>query len=517
MKNMKRLIALTIVFVIAFTLISCTDKPKVTEFSEGGKPFNDKITISIMMPSHVNAPYNSEWKALEYIQESTGTRLNITAIPADYQTKVALAYIAPDTTPDLIIGDSKQFADLFAEQKSVIAIDDYMDIMPNYTKFWNSIPKEEREELLMYRKASDGKTYFPQLYGTHDVKNLKTWMYRKDIFDKHNLKTPETTGELYDAAVKLKEIYPNSYPVLIRNFFTNGVNTIGPEWKPYFTWNAYYDFKNEKWCYGSQEDTMLEIIKYFKKLYDETLIPPNFITMAAADYNELVYNNRTFMFPQFFVQIELLNNKNRKTNPEFTIAPMLPPRAENGQGTNKLYKHNIDPTGYQICNTGNKDRIKKTIRFIDWFYSDEACELLSWGKKGETYEIIDGKKKFILDEFEDVSNKYGFQTYGIGLRLEKEAVLSYYSEKSQKDLKTVLGNIEDKYNPAQWLGFTSDELSTKNDIGAAVDTYAQEMINKFLIGNEPLSKWDSYVTNLNEMGIDELLESYKSAYDRVKQ
>ena len=44
-----------------------------------------------------------------------------------------------------------------------------------------------------------------------------------------------------------------------------------------------------------------------------------------------------------------------------------------------------------ICNTG-KEKNRNAIKFMNWLYSDEAMELTSWGKAGETYEVVDGKR-----------------------------------------------------------------------------------------------------------------------------
>lgn len=516
MKNIRRLIALVMSLIMIFTLISCSTKPQKSEVAENGKLFKEPTDISIMMISHPISPYNENWIAWEYVREATNANIKINAVPVDFDVKVALAFASKDALPDLMVFDRKSLADQYAEQQAIIAIDDYEDIMPNYTAMWNSIDKDERDALLMYRKSSDGKTYFPQEYGSHELTNLKTWIYRKDILDENNLKAPVTTDDLYNLAVKLKKIYPDSYPICLRNFFENGVNTFGPTWKQYFTWGAYYDYNNKTWCYGSREDTMLEIIKYFNKLYNEKLIPPNFVTMTANNWRELVYNNRAFIFPQYFVQIDLLNKANRSVNPKFTVAPMTPPRANNGIGISKMCKYNIDPSGYVICNTGDKKRITNAIKFVDWGYSNEACELLSWGKEGETYNIVNGKKKFLLGENEDIRNKYGFQTSGLTECLYKEAVKAAYSDDACKNLDFVLKNVEDKYNPAEWLSFTSEELNAKKDIEASINTYAQQTISKFLIGQEPLSNWDSYVAELNKMGVDELMKIYETAFNSVK-
>lgn len=37
---------------------------------------------------------------------------------------------------------------------------------------------------------------------------------------------------------------------------------------------------------------------------------------------------------------------------------------------------------------------------------------------------------------------------------------------------------------------------------------------KFVVGQEPLTKWDDYVKMINKMGLDEMLKIYQDAYDR---
>ena len=83
-------------------------------------------------------------------------------------------------------------------------------------------------------------------------------MYRKDIFESFNLKVPETLDEVYDAALMLKELYPSSYPVCLRDGLER-INMIGPAFKPCFNYGAYM-ISRIKWSYGAAEPTMLEII-----------------------------------------------------------------------------------------------------------------------------------------------------------------------------------------------------------------------------------------------------------------
>ena len=91
-----------------------------------------------------------------------------------------------------------------------------------------------------------------------------------------------------------------------------------------------------------------------------------------------------------------------------------------------------------------------------------------------------------------------------------------FSEEQRESTDFITTYIEKGYNPAQWVGFNEEEEAVRAELGAALKTYSQEMISKFLLGTEPLSKWDGFVSTLNEMGVDELLGAYESAYNRVK-
>lgn len=513
MKKFKKSIAFILALCIMATLAACAGNGTQQEVSDTLEGAN----IRVVIPSHPNWPYRDEWKVLEYIKEATGANIEVTAYPsADYTTKMSLMMADPENIPDLICMPDMGYVTPYVSQGAFIAVEDVSDKMPNYTAFWSSLPEDETDRMLSMRRSADGKTYFPQVYGRQNTINLRAWLYRKDIFEKHNLKTPETTDEMYEVAKQLKEHYPDSFPICLRGFFGNGVGVIGAEWKPNFTYGVYYDFANDEWCYGGAEDTMLDVVTYFKKLSDEKLIPPNFVNISGGEWSELVHTNRTFMFPQYQVQMDVLNAESRINNPEFTMAAMVPPRANTATGQNLLGKWNVDPCGYVICNSRDERRISNAVALLDWFYSDEACELLSWGKEGETYELVNGEKKYILEDGEDVRCVYGFQTNSFICRIEPEAVMESFSDEQRNSTEFLLEHTEKEYNPARWVGLNEEEAAVRDTTGVEIDMYMEEMLSKFLLGTEPLSKWDEYVTNIKEMGVDKLLAAYESAYNRVK-
>ena len=61
---------------------------------------------------------------------------------------------------------------------------------------------------------------------------------------------------------------------------------------------------------------------------------------------------------------------------------------------------------------------------------------------------------------------------------------------------------------------SSEAQSELSTIRENIDTYKAEMQTKFIMGIEPLSNFDSYLDNLNQRGVDKLVNYYQEAYDR---
>ncbi|MBQ6846943.1 MAG: hypothetical protein IJO61_07410, partial [Oscillospiraceae bacterium] len=232
---------------------------------------------------------------------------------------------------------------------------------------------------------------------------------------------------------------------------------------------------------------------------------------------ELITSDRGFIFPDYQTRIDFFTPLVRTKNPEFTLTAMVPPIMNEETGTHNLAKFNLDTYGLVLCNTKDDARIKNAAAYLDWMYSDEAEELLSWGKEGETYNVVDGKRIYITDETGAQPNTlYGFSLPGTVARFNPDAVDAFESELVGESRNITLEYIEEEVNPTMWLATNDEEDAVIAQEGTAIQTYTKEMISKFVLGQEPLSKFDEFVATLNEMGLEKLLAAYESAYNRVK-
>ena len=64
------------------------------------------------------------------------------------------------------------------------------------------------------------------------------------------------------------------------------------------------------------------------------------------------------------------------------------------------------------------------------------------------------------------------------------------------------------------LNPTTEENSEQSTLFNAIDTYADEMYYKFIIGEESLDNFDQYVDTIRNMGIDRVLELKNTQYQR---
>jgi len=509
-KSVKRLLALLCAAALMLGVTACTAG------GDGAGDAEEVTSLSVLLGSHSSYPYTEDWVIWDYLKEITGIDLEITAIPGEnFATKIPLMMASPETFPDLMHTWMKETVDDYALTGAYMSFDDNLDKMPNYSKFLDNLSDKEYEELTAQHTSGDGKMYSAITKGRSGASGY-TWMYRKDIFEKHGLEVPTTAEEMYQVAKKLKELYPDSYPLCFRDGLGKFIGW-GPAWQNDFTFRVFYDYKTGEWKYGTREPVTRDMVEYFLKLKEENLVPPDYITMPSKSWEELMTTDRGFITMDYVVRIDFFNDASRGQNPEFTMALMAPPIPDVETGRARVVKMNNDLAGFCVLNTGNEARIARSFEFIDSLYTDKAYELLSWGKEGETYEVRDGVRKFILEGDDTPQRKYGFFTHGTCQWVDPAANEESYSAEQVKAFRELEKYIEDHSNPDTWITFTDEEADKLANYTDDIEAYAQEGLSKFLLGQRPMSEWDSFIAGFEEMGVDEMLDVYRSAFARFQK
>jgi len=441
-------------------------------------------------------PAKPDWPVWKWVKEKT----NIT-VKQETQTgpeSLALA-IASGDMPDvfaLYTGEAQKYG----PQGAFLDLSKHLDKMPNVKAFLESHPD------VVHRMTSPGGEMYQLINDGAGAGNQMVWFYRDDILEQNSLKEPQTWDELYETAKKLKSLYPDSYPFVFRHGL-NTLNTFGPSFG--FYPGIYEDKATGKMKYGATDPNFKKMIEYLNKFHTEGLIPPDWLTMDYKAWTQFITTNKSFITVQYIGQIETMNTELKDGQHLRFMAPPI------GVGDKPyLPRGNYENLGFSISSkTKNLDAV---LRYLDFAYSKEGTDILSWGKEGETYSVDNGTRKITptVKEANDLRKETGIMTAGTYGQFDYNAIMSM-SNDNEKYTYTEAAKYQFPVNnvlPA----LTPEEKSTITTTEEQVQKYYETSITKFILGETPLTQWDAFISELNKLGLQEVLDVYQTAFDRVK-
>lgn len=63
---------------------------------------------------------------------------------------------------------------------------------------------------------------------------------------------------------------------------------------------------------------------------------------------------------------------------------------------------------------------------------------------------------------------------------------------------------------------TAEELDTISSITSDLTTYSEELLTKLVLGQQSMDDWDTYMADLERLGLDQLIEINQARYDRAQ-
>lgn len=545
---MKRAISLLLVFLLAVGMLAgCGKETKdtadtkdgaVTQAPEGKEPLAFKVMTVNFGEAPTGKLANDAW--LAQMEKLMGRKLNIDfeyVAMADYGEKLKIM-LASGELPDLVTawGITQQDIFNYGGNGTFVDLSANMDKLPIYKKYLDSA-----KDSLGSLYSSDGK-----LYGFYSVQAgwqnysggsnelLYGTAVRKDILDKNGLEVPQTIDDLYNVAKKLKEIYPDKYPI-----------TQTAQWLPpmtalananHFSCNfqsTAFDgrsYDGTSFVYSPLSDAYKEALMEMNKWYSEGLISPDFFTqddgdgsIAAGDamlvptiwYGQPAYWNHDYPDQNWVYLPGLENSKYGK------------PWVFNKGSADDV---RILPNWSVLVNAKSKN-VDDLLTFMDFQMDDSIKDILNWGVEGKTYTVTDGAKHFTQEYLNDTesNNKYGIGTgssrSGIFPQIQdmnpqlEGALKQDFIFNGKTVTSTVPGFVKDNFDNSQAaIGstiivdpLTTDEAEEYANIMTPINTYAAEQMAAFISGSRSFDEWDKYVKELNDMGdIQKAMDIYNS-------
>jgi putative aldouronate transport system substrate-binding protein len=284
----------------------------------------------------------------------------------------------------------------------------------------------------------------------------------------------------------------------------------------------YKDPQSAKIAYGPTQPQYKEYLATMAKWYKEGLIDPEYASIDNKSLNAKIQGDLVGS-TYGYVGASLGNNTKaaRAKLPNFTLTGVTPPIGPSG----KAYNHaadRIQKVGLSAVITKTSKYQKEVAQLMNYLYSEEGQTLLNWGIEGKSYTVDNGKKQFTDGILKNTEGKapaqavfqYAFPAQGftkvmdfepykqinLGLPEQVEAVQNWAKGDTGLNVPT--------------LSFNSEESSKLPTIMNDINTYKSEMVTKFIMGVEPIDKFDEFVKKIKDMKIDEATKINQAAFDR---
>ncbi len=533
----KFLFLISFLSIIAFTLVACdnsekTDGDKKADVPESkaamdnysvGDTFKAKeeFTIPMLYSDHPNYPYKKDWLLFEEIKKRTNVNLDMTIVPmSDYGQKRSLLissgdapYIIPKTYP----GEEVPFV----SSGTILPISDYVDFMPNYKE---KVEKWEIEPFLEGLRQDDGKYYV--LPGLHeDVWPDYSLAIRTDILDELGLEMPTTWDELETVLEKMKEAYPDVTPFSDRWEFKSTLGFAATSFGTTAGWGLgsalNYDKDKDEFVFGPATEGYKEMVSYFRELVEKGLLDKESMTQDDDQAQKKFVNGESFVLgtnSQTIVDYRKdMNDILGEDN--FAIKKIVVPGGPAGQvmGGSKL------ENGIMLSSKVKDDpNFEAILQFVDWlWYSDEGQEFAKWGVEGVTYTKDENGKRTLTDDVNYVglnpdgtkalNADFGFSGGNFAYGGTTELLHSMFSEE-EIEFQDAMAETKEVVLPDPPIRYDEMELEQSTLLSTPLKDFVDTATYEFILGDRDIAKWDDYVNELKNMGMQDYVDLANEVY-----
>ena len=568
-KGLKKFLAMGLATVLAVgSLAGCGEKTESdkkastksgsaatsTGSSTSGVALNDagtypivkdgKLELSVFTLSMPNVQDFETNDFTKFLEEKTGIHIKfVTAGRDEYEEKLNLLLQSGDY-PDVILGGAPNLAKYGVKEGVIIPLDDYLTEknVPNYLKLVANYDINKTKE-------ADGKIY--SLGGVNDCYHCqfarRMWVNQKYLKEM-GVEIPTTTEEFKNVCKKFLEYKKGGIAVAgaAQGWHTRmqdwlmGAFTFVPGKSATLNARDYVVLNDEtkKVETVANSDAYKEGLKYMRDLYKMGAIYDGNFTQTSEQLRTLAnQEDEPVLFFTAGVNSDIIDpDSNNKLYRNYV--PMAPIKGPDGtQIAWTIHNSGFNSGGF--CITDKCQNIEAALRWVDFFYSETgdlcsqygADEGQDWvlhpkgkvGLNGEPalYEVLNLYSSDPQNhDWQDVGLRVAPAPYRLGQAVDAN-VDPYSPAGLEKLLYDTSKNLYEPYaNNTKLLNLS--ELKLTDEESTAVSTMAVELEKiieensvAFITGTKDIdAEWESYKDAINKAGIEEILKTYQTAYDR---
>ena len=490
----------------------------------------EKITLTYWYP-HGNSIGNladfNDSEFFQWMEEKTNIHIDF-VVPAvgEEGQRFKDLFLDPESMPDIMYTapasqNYRDGMDAAIDDGYILDLRDYLDLMPNYVSWLNSIPTAKKDALTDSGKMYGFWSFWDNMEKGYADQGISI---RKDFLDKVGEEIPETYEDWERVLTKFKDELGIEAPYYTSKYGIDyGEFMAGYGIAPYF-----YQVDGEV-KYGPMQDEYKEYLTMLHDWYEKGLLDPDFSTRqstgVAAD-NDMILNDKIGALIDWGTRMTDAYISRGATNPEFYAVACKQPKksASDPDPAYRIVSNNFhDLQSVCVLINANSEHIEEAIKWVDSFYAKDVYLNANYGIDSEEgvvwYAAEDGHR--IGDYDFRYSNPDGLDSATVAAKywsknppIRVEAAQIEQMPEDRAASYGVWSTYESKNFIPTTMTMTTDETSEYAQYYTDIETFVQEANVKFINGEKSLDEYDSYRDTLKSMGIETCIKLQQAALDR---
>lgn len=511
-----------------------SDKAELDYTNELSLPISEDGTELTMLTTAVNLMgdlgnlginnYN-DFEYMQKLEELTGVHVETNEVNFFTASEQYNVILASGDYPDLIknLGSyySTGLSGALSDDIILNLTDDLSEYAPNYNHLIHSNPGETRYYL------TDGMVL--QFMGTYDSYiNNQGLVLRKDWLEACGLDVPETYDELHDVLAAFKDkyncstaIYMNKnctitnltegYNVAAYNVSGSGGNGGSGAALPYFVEDGVVK------C-SFLEDGYRDYLTMLHDWYEEGLMDSDFVSIEYDPFSS--YLSGQITSDQMGVWCTSGEGIDNYTVPVVCMASPVQNKGDKQHLTEMTLAPADDITAISISSACEDPEI--AMAWLDYWFSEDGIAFYNFGLEGADYTLDENNTPKFTDAV--VNNEFGLSASNYmrcrcAFGTMPSLMLRYRSAYLNSDLVNEAwdvwtSNLDGTMAISSNVTMTTEQKEAESYKASDIMTYANQMISQFANGDIDIdAQWDTFISNLKDMGIDECIKLEQAAYD----
>lgn len=462
------------------------------------------------------------WQETPFVQkwaEETGVDLEASFV-SDFSV-----YLASGEYADIIIYSWSSYNGGAAKAISdgiIVPIEEYVEeLAPDYWATLNEDPNYLKSAV-----TSSGNLIGFCNIRTEPTRNSWGAYLRGDWLEELQLEVPETLDEFTEVLREFQQKQNADIPLGITLDDLKKMGRCGILTSPFGLVNTEYYQENGTIHYGAYEDAYRDYVIYLNQLYEEGLLDSNILTVDGTMTKSNLMNEVSGVTVGYASGgMGATMQQMAETDPEFDLVAMGSLLSD--QGGQAMYSQKdgyLSATAAAI--TTSCEDVETAVKFLNYGYTEQGNLLMDYGIEGESYELIDDYPHytdFVKNNpdgltFAQAISLYGYTPANGPYVSHDDYMTQTYTENQIEALSLWRDNDTEKYFvPQSAISVAEENMSDYSSIKSEVDTCVNEYFSKFVTGEYSVDeKWDEYISTLEGMGIETMLQYYQEAYDEYQ-